>query len=186
MNLITLKDLKALVGWTPESDQEVRETAEAVEEQWERDTRRKWYERDDHVQVIETEFNDEWLFLELYPLDSVTLTEYDNDPADAIPVAAEDYTVDVINGAVRRIRANSWKRFVTVVIGTGGYDADTLPKDIRKALVLETIRTLMRDSKEKITLKSNSTSGGGVGYMDVELRHPAFTRAINRYRRNAV
>jgi len=150
---------------------------------FERCTCRLWDYRIDHEEVFFLE-NDNWdtLFLELWPINSITkIEEWDGVKYVEVEDDSSDYEIYRPNRVKRFDRP--WKRRVKITY-TGGYSSENLPEDVRRALLIQAKFMIDRNSAEKFILRSQSDQGGSTTYLAPDL-HPYFRTIVKKRKRVA-
>lgn len=182
--ILTNQEIRQHIQVSAENEPRVRSVVKAVEAEFTNRTRRIWTKIEDQTDVYDTLTEDlNTIFLKSYPvLGNLVVKERDTWTDSWTELTADvDFRSEA--GMLIPLRDPAWLRFVQVTADVG-YEPGTVPDDIKRALILETIRTLGRDADEKIIVASSSIQGGGATTLiDPEKEHPAFERAILRYRR---
>lgn len=186
--MISVSEARKLAGWTPANAEEFSLALRDVITRFEADTRRLWARRVDHIQDIRGCLGSSTLFLNLYPVESGSLSmrrrvHHFDSYKDL--TEGEHFVVNEENGVVVLDQRYPPEMLYEAVY-TGGYE--TLPAsldDVKRALLLEVRRTLERDSDDSVAIQSKNLEGGSTTFTPIDNVHPAYRRAAFRYRKTA-
>lgn len=166
--MIRLSDLRRTIGGKPSSelDDELASLRDVVVDQFERATGLLWKRREDFRQAfcnfgrpgIDGQTAATTIWLPLRPVDEVTLVELRTlgtsgeytEQATSV-WALDDYRLDRIDGL-------TWCGYVRVTY-TGGYDDESCPSDIRRALLTQAAFVHTRTANDKLVVTSHGTRG---------------------------
>lgn len=190
--MITVADVRNRIAVDPkvESTQIAPMIASAVT-LFERMTGRLWLKRTDYearIRVSEPGVQ-RTIWLPLYPVDSMVLSEWDDDQreADAVVVDATEYDLQADIGSVRRIN-EAWSMRVKAVIN-GGYEnaaaLRAIPEmaDIPEALVEQVAFMYERTTggRRAVTSVFGNRGGGGATFIQ-GTNSPIFEQCVRAHR----
>jgi len=191
--VITVEHLRAALKLAPKDDEKLESLISEVVDLWETSTGRLWAYRENHMQLLvpQTE-QSHVLFLELWPVQSVSLVEENSQSSVGEWETLETSDYSVQNGNVlMKLKASSfegatgqWWDHAVRVTYTGGYTSATTPGDVRRALETQIRFMLSRFADDKIITKSQNFEGGQGVFEDAYL-HPMF-KALARRRARKV
>lgn len=180
--ILTAQEIRLHVQTTAESEPRLRSIVAAVEQEFSNRTRRIWTKKLARVDVYDDN-SCETIFLRGYPvIANLSVKEKAAwvDPWTDL-VADVDYRLD--GGMLHSFRDPYWAKFVQVTADVGYEQAD-VPADVKRAIVLEVLRTVIRDAEERMTVVSELIpQGGTTTFLDLAREHPLFQQAVHRYRR---
>lgn len=179
---MSLQMLRSLVPVTPDNDAELTLTLNSVISEFKIATRRKWV-YGSYIEEIRPDFECDVLFVDGYPIQTISVSERASKSDSWTPLTVDvDYVYDP-KGLIENIRDAAWLKYVKIDY-TGGYADDAAPPDVLLALALEVRRSMARNQDSRVVLDSQLISDNGTTkYLDLAQRHPAFLRAVNRYKR---
>lgn len=182
--MLKIEDLRRALQLPPDNDGELELIREEVVSLWESTTGRLWNIREDHVEEFSLLKNDDSIiWLNLWPIDAVSLVEVREITQSAYSELAADQYVIGPENRLRRLN-NFWTPNVKVTYD-GGYDEDTCPPDVRNVLLLQARFMKERHSNERIFAKGSSMQGGSTQFYEEAYLHPTFKRLASIMKRKA-
>lgn len=194
--MIALEKLREALKVAPKDDIELQSLLDEVVDLWEECTGRKWSRREDHVEILHPATDQsEVLFLELWPVESITSVEVRELDATSEweTLDSSSYRVEFGNvlrklgvDAVEGIAGKWWRSDVRVTY-TGGYSPTTgapTPGDVQRAIITQIRFMKARLDDAKLTVKSQNFEGGAGVFEDAWL-HPTFRGLAKRRARKA-
>ena len=180
--MLNIQRLREKLKFDPLEDHKLNDLRDSIIGLWEELTNGLWNYRVGHLQILELPSTDlKKVYLELRPVVSVSLVEEKDSVWDATwrILASTEYFLLGAN-AIRRV-SGFWKTSVRITY-IGGYTDTTCPKDIQRALIVQSQFQVQRNKDEKITVKSEGFEGGSEAYLQASI-HPYFQSVVSNRRR---
>jgi hypothetical protein len=177
--VISIKRLRRKLNWGPDRDADLVEARQAAVDLWESATGRLWAYREDYeVNLAATV--ERTLWLPLFPVEELSLLE-GSSPHELDEVSEDDYSFSAATGSVSRLRGSNWSGHLRAVV-TGGYAEDAAPGDVLRAIELQAMFDLTRNSVESLAASGKSVGRGSISFVAGDM-HPAFKTAAQIHMR---
>lgn len=186
-SLVSIQAVREKLKVSSEAElQVVTSTLSGVISSFEKMTNRLWVRREEFVQrlrLLSMERDSGYINLTLYPVEELTLLEWDTGVSidDAEEVEAEDLDIDQTRGILTRVVGGFSDNLQ--ITSTGGFTEETCPADVRTGIIEQVKFLYNRLQPGKIDVSNLATEQGGVVTLLRADIHPLFQLAVdNNYR----
>lgn len=182
--MISIPELTARLKESPKTADDIKRIAARVIAMWETWTRRLWNARTGYVETLrldERYQREAAIWPELKNITALTKVEVWEDGCDVEELEATDYVL--VGGKLIRLPTGTWWGTNARLTYDGGYDKDTVPLDIKEALLVQAEFMSVKNKKPRVVIAGVTGTGGSVSMTPEQDVHPLFKKQAQIHRR---
>ena len=186
--MIKITTLRRHLNWPAERDQELEFLRDVVIDLWESATMRLWNARTGHVEVISNDCPRRTIFLELWPITTITTVEEQKRDESTWEALDSDEFKTYLDHGLERISGvnnSTTTKFEPNVRVTYDGGVTEASKDIQQALCVQAAFMNARFADEKVDMRSKAIKDASTSY-EVANYHPFFRMMAQRHKRKGV